>query len=262
MGADLKYEILSVVPWTRRELVADRYRDRRVFLCGDSAHVMSPTGGFGMNTGIGDAIDLSWKLEAIHSGWGTDRLLDSYDLERRPVAIRNSAEASKNLRKMRVDMAEAAAQGGKIDYVAVMSREWRTHDIQLGYEYDTSPVCVLEPTGQSCASEDTYQQTARPGARAPHVWLEDGRSTLDLFGQGFVLLRFGPSPPSVEPFVMAARKQEVPLTVIDLAEPSAIAAYGRKLVLVRPDGHVAWRGDAMPSHPERLVKFVRGALVE
>jgi 2-polyprenyl-6-methoxyphenol hydroxylase-like FAD-dependent oxidoreductase len=100
VGRAFDFEILSIMPWVRRELVADRYRDSRVFLAGDAAHLTSPTGGFGMNMGIQDAVDLSWKLEASLRGWGGPHLLDSYELERRPVAIRNVREASGNLRRM------------------------------------------------------------------------------------------------------------------------------------------------------------------
>src|SRR4029079_1881158 len=101
MGRDFDYEILSVMRWVRRELVADSYGTERVFIAGDAAHLMSPTGGFGMNTGIGDAVDLGWKLEAALRGWAGDALLRSYEIERRPVAVRNVTEASSNLGRLR-----------------------------------------------------------------------------------------------------------------------------------------------------------------
>ena len=111
MGRDFDYEILSVMRWVRRELVADRYGTDRVFIAGDAAHLMSPTGGFGMNTGIGDAVDLGWKLEAAYKGWGGRALLQSYDAERRPVGLRNVAEASRNLEAHAVDARTPARSG-------------------------------------------------------------------------------------------------------------------------------------------------------
>ena len=152
VGCDFEFEILSVLPWVRRELVAERYRNGRGFIAGDAAHVMSPTGGFGMNTGIGDAVDLSWKLAAMIEGWGGDGLLDSYGAERQPVGARNVAEASGNLRRMlsvgrHADLLDATPQGEATrqrvgrEFSETMRREWHTLGIHLGYRYEGSPIC-------------------------------------------------------------------------------------------------------------------------
>ncbi len=270
VGVAFDYEILSILPWTRRELVAERYRAGRVFLAGDAAHAMSPTGGFGMNTGVGDIVDLSWKLDAVLGGWGGKGLLDSYGVERRPVAVRAVTEASGNLGRMLSpgktahlldDTEDGAGLRRQVgDRLAqAMLREWNTLGMHLGYRYDPSPICV--PDGSAAPPDDPgdYIQCARPGSRAPHVWLDDGRSTLDLFGRTFVLLCLGADVPDTAPLAEAARRCGMPLEIVKLGEPALRAAYERPLVLVRPDGHVAWRGDAPPADPEAIIDTVRGA---
>jgi 2-polyprenyl-6-methoxyphenol hydroxylase-like FAD-dependent oxidoreductase len=268
VGVDFPFEIESVVNWTRRELVADSYGSGRVYIAGDAAHVMSPTGGFGMNTGIGDAVDLSWKLEGVLSGWGGPVLLDSYTIERRPVALRNAKEASANLERMLSpgvmpllldDSPEGDAFRKRFgaEFSETMRHEWYTIGIHLGYRYDDSPICIYDGTPAPPMEVATYEQTSRPGARAPHVWLRPGRSTLDLFGRGFVLLRFDRSL-DVAPLEAAARERRVPLEVCTLEEPQVRCAYQRDLVLVRPDGHVAWRGDALPDDPAGIVEVIAG----
>jgi hypothetical protein len=139
----------------------------------------------------------------------------------------------------------------------MMRREWFTLGIHLGYRYEGSPIVVPDGTAEPPDTVSTYEQTARPGHRAPHVWLSPGRSTLDLFGRGFVLLRFDPAV-ATEPFERAARQAGVPLTRIDIDHAGAAALYERRLVLVRPDGHVAWRDDAAPADPARVLETVRG----
>jgi 2-polyprenyl-6-methoxyphenol hydroxylase-like FAD-dependent oxidoreductase len=268
-GFDFDFEILSVTSWTRRELVAPSYGNGRVFIAGDAAHVMSPTGGFGMNTGIGDAVDLGWKLDAALRGWGGPALLESYTVERRPVAVFNARESSANLGRMlspgpNPELCDDTPAGAALRvevgaaFSAAMRHEWFTLGVHLGYRYDDSPVCW--PDGSAAPPHEVarYDQESRAGARAPHVWLRDGRSTLDLFGGGFVLLTFT-ADADAEPIAAALRDRGVPLEVVDLsAEPAPVAAYGEPLVLVRPDGHVAWRGASM-HEPERLADCVRGA---
>ncbi len=241
-----------------------------MFLAGDSVHVMSPTGGFGMNTGIQDAVDLSWKLDAALAGWGGPKLLDSYEVERRPVAVRNVAQATANLGRMRspqrndallADTPEGAKERAEVGrrFSEAMRHEWYTLGIHLGYRYDDSPICWSDGTNPPPLEAMTYTQTARPGARAPHVWLKDGRSTLDLFGRGFVLLRIGGGAPAGDALVHAAMQRGVPMTQLALDEPEVARVYERRLVLVRPDGHVAWRDDALPADPLRLIDCMRGA---
>ncbi len=273
VGVEFDYEILSVLPWTRRQLVAERYQEGRVFLTGDSAHAMSPTGGFGMNTGIGDAVDLSWKMTAMLNGWGGSRLLDSYTAERRPIGQRNVDEARDNLSRMLSpgdndalldDSADGAAVRERVgaEITQAMRREWNTLGIHLGYVYHGSS--LIWPDGTPTPPDEvmTYTQTARPGARAPHVWLKDGRSTLDLFGPGFTLLRLGSGAPDCAVFESAASEIGLPLDVIALDEADVSAAYETRLVLVRPDGHVGWRGDHMPSDPMAVLDRLRGVAAE
>jgi 2-polyprenyl-6-methoxyphenol hydroxylase-like FAD-dependent oxidoreductase len=270
VGRDFEFEILSVLPWVRRELVAERYREGCGFIAGDAAHAMSPTGGFGMNTGIGDAVDLSWKLAATIEGWGGDSLLDSYTVERQPVGARNVTEASGNLRRMlsvgthpdiNDDTPQGAATRAKVgrEFTETMRREWFTLGIHLGYRYEGSPICWPDGSPPPPDEARSYVATARPGHRAPHAWLADGRSTLDLFGRGFTLVGFGAQAAEAAPLLDAARTRRVPMEFVALEEPQVAALYERRFVLVRPDGHVAWRDDRMPQDPLRLIDVLRGA---
>jgi hypothetical protein len=269
---DVPFEILRVVPWRRSQCSAATYRVGRVLLAGDSAHTTSPTGGHGMNTGIGDVSDLGWILEALLEGWGGDGLLDAYDSERRPVAIRNSASSTSNYKGW-VDNSGYAdvLQPGELGdqcrarigerLVGSLHNEWNSLGIDLGYRYDQSPLVVSDGTRATPDDPSEYVPTARPGHRAPHLWLSDGRSILDLFGHGFVLLRFGGPDADVEAFVSAANAVALPVQVVDVSHQNAATLYERRLVLVRPDGHVAWRGDKLPADSAELVDIVRGAHV-
>lgn len=317
LGKPFAFEVLTVVPWVRRELVAERYRKGRIFIAGDSAHVMSPTGGFGMNTGIGDAVDLAWKLEAALQGWGGERLLESYSHERQPVAVRAAREASGNLRRTLSPGANPALLDRTFDagkqryevgrcYSASMLREWYKLGIDLGYEYSGSAVIgpddarnpvddlpVMEWLAQVDNPPPTlirewhklsvhmtegtpvqtdwqelhpgdvmiYRGGTRPGARAAHVWLDDGSSTLDLFGKRFVLMIMGKDDEDVaKEFADAARACGMPLEMAFCPDPRVREAYGARFSLVRPDGHVAWRGNGRPSvGAGKLIDIVRGA---
>lgn len=271
VGREFDFEILSMLPWIRRQLVADSYGSRRVFLAGDAAHLTSPTGGFGMNTGIQDAVNLSWKLAGYLQGWGGRTLLDSYEVEMRPVALRNVAEATGNLKRMlspRVSSpspavfedgpeGDAARKAFGDAYTEQMKREWFSIGIHLGYVFEGSPIVVPDGTLRPEDTVSTYEQTARPGSRAPHVWLEPGKSTLDLYGREFVLLRFGASD-SVE-LEAAAQERKVPFKVVDIDNEEAARIYECRYVLVRPDGQVAWRSNALPEDPLAVIDRVRGA---
>jgi 2-polyprenyl-6-methoxyphenol hydroxylase-like FAD-dependent oxidoreductase len=272
VGRPFKYEVLSVVPWVRRELVADSYGRNRVFIAGDAAHMMSPTGGFGMNTGIGDAVDLSWKIAATLEGWGGAALLESYESERRQVAIRNVREATTNLQRMlspRENLPSPAVfEPGPAGELArsvygnwfeeIMRPEWFSIGIHLGYRYDDSPICVHDGTPAPPYPIESYEQTSRPGGRAPHVWLDQHTSTLDLFGKGFTLLRIGPEAPPAHHLITAARQANVPLVAHVLNHPAAVKSYGKRLILVRPDGHVAWRGNHEPENSSEIFAHITG----
>jgi len=270
VGTDFDFEIVSVMPWVRRLMVADGYGSGRVFLAGDAVHMFSPTGGFGMNTGIQDAVDLSWKLEAAIKGWGGPYLLDSYEIERRPVGIRNITEAGDNLRRMVMPQCGPAVfedsergQHARADfgraYTNIMRREWFTTGIHLGYRYEHSPIVVADGTPEPPDDPAIYLQTSRPGHRAPHVWLAaDGRSTLDLFGQGFTLMQLGDDAPDCSGFVEAAQAKGVPVSLFSSSQPDLVFTYERPLVLVRPDGHVAWRGFTLPDNVDELLATITG----
>jgi 2-polyprenyl-6-methoxyphenol hydroxylase-like FAD-dependent oxidoreductase len=270
IGVDVPFREMSRRGWVARDLVADGYGSGRVFLAGDAAHQNTPSGGFGMNTGIGDAADLGWKLAAAVAGWGGPELLASYELERRPVAQRNVRQATENFerdRRREIDPAIASATDAgararselRAKILATQSRQYLTDGTALGYRYDNSPICI--PDGSE-ALPDTiveYRPNALPGARAPHAPLADGRSTLDLFGGGFVLLTFGAAAGDVRRIAAAFDAAGVPLAVNPIAAPEIAALYERRMVLVRPDGHVAWRGDAATRDPAALADTVRGA---
>jgi 2-polyprenyl-6-methoxyphenol hydroxylase-like FAD-dependent oxidoreductase len=257
IGGDFEFEIRAVNPWVRRAVVAERLGKGRCFLIGDAAHQLSPTGGFGMNTGMGDAVDLGWKLEAVLRGWGGDALLESYDAERRPIGERAVREATVNFRNLKNlptyswiedDGAEADEKRAELGarFVHNTRAEWDSWGVQFGYRYDPSPICV--PDGTPAPPDDpmVYTPSARPGSRAPHAWLAPGKSTLDLFGRGFTLLDFGAGEVLDAPF---------PLHHVRVDDAEAAKLYGAKLVLVRPDGHVAWRGENAPS-PAVLARVI------
>lgn len=268
---DVAYEIVRVSQWRRSQFLADRYHSRggRVVLAGDSAHTMSPTGGHGLNTGLGDAADLSWMLQALLEGWGGPGLLPAYQTERRPVAVRNGTGSTRNFglwtdRQGRdlllQDGPEADAQRRALGETMAtnMRQEFQSLGLALGYSYADSPLVV--PDGSPAPPDDAelYVQTARPGHRAPHCWLEDGRSTIDLFGRGFVLLSFGQDSPGDKSILKAAQKIGLPLERVAVVEKEAADLYQRRLVLVRPDGMVAWRGDDLPENVQGLLDTVRG----
>ncbi|MPY72451.1 MAG: 2-polyprenyl-6-methoxyphenol hydroxylase, partial [Alphaproteobacteria bacterium] len=252
LGPDVPFEIISVLPWICRSVVADHWEQGPVFLAGDAVHQHSPAGGFGMNTGMGDAVDLGWKLAAMVEGWGGASLLESYSLERRPVAQRNvglATEANEEVYNPDlVPLIEDATPEGETARNALGAeilerrrRQFISDGIALGYCYDGSPIVWAD--GTPAPEEDTmrYIPTSRPGARAPHGWLEDGRSTLDLFGKCYVLLAFDGAEGEGEGLIAAANEQGVPLQTVAIGQTELADLYKRRLVLVRPDGHVAWR---------------------
>lgn len=266
---DVPFEVLSVLPWRRTETLADRFRHGRVLIAGDAAHTMSPTGGMGMNTGIQETLDLGWKLEAMLNGWGGAGLLDSYETERKPVAARNIRFSSENFRAW-VDVPDTRAvcedsAAGAAARKAMGSRlkestrtEWESLGLQIGYSYENSPICM--PDGSEPVPDDfsVYTPNARPGSRAPHAWLDDGRSTLDLFGRGYTLLVFpGAATTAAGSLQQALSVRKIPFDVVELGEPHIAELYEQPLVLVRPDGHVAWRGNTVDDAGE-IVDTIRG----
>jgi hypothetical protein len=270
VGKHAPHEIISIRRWTARNVVADRYRAGRIFLAGDAAHLNHPAAGLGMNTGLGDAIDLGWKLAAVHDGWALPALLDSYEIERRPVGRRNVRHADMshaNDREQRPGptIADNSPEGERARkalgdaIVRAQTRKVITDGLALGYRYDPSPIVWPDGSPAPADSVTDYHPTARPGSRAPHAFIASGRSIIDLFGGSFVLLRLGAAPPDVSVIEGAFAQRGVPLTVETIDNPLVASLYERKLVLVRPDGHVAWRADAPPSEALALADRVRGA---
>lgn len=269
LGRDVAVEWLGTSIWTRRSLVAERYGRGQVLLAGDAVHQLSPTGALGMNTGIGDAVDLGWKIAAVMKGWGGPGLVDSYDAERRPVGHRNVGMAAEfylahdafqsGLDAIEDETPAGADARARIGAAleASVGAMFRTEGLQLGYVYEGSPVCVPDGSAAEPDRADRYAASTRAGGRAPHAALADGRSTLDLFGRGFTLLQTGGADGAA--IAAAAEARGVPLAVHTLREDAVAAAYGAGLVLVRPDGHVAWRGGQAPTDPAALIDRVRGA---
>jgi 2-polyprenyl-6-methoxyphenol hydroxylase-like FAD-dependent oxidoreductase len=268
---DIPFEIHSAVPWRRSEMVAERFLAGRVILAGDSVHTMSPTGGMGMNTGIQEVLDLGWKLQAALQGWAGDHLLESYEIERRPIARRNIDFSSQNFRAW-MDAPNAQAVCDDTEEGERVRRElgqrlrdstrveWESLGLQIGYRYEGSPICVPDGTPPTADDYSHYEPTTRPGGRAPHAWLADGRSTLDLFGKSFVLAVFPNAPEhDISALTQALKEKGVPVTIERLADPQVEKLYERAMVLVRPDGHVAWRGNAVDD-ADRIADIVRGAI--
>lgn len=257
IGIDLPYEILSADEWIASEFIASKYRDGRILLIGDACHLHPPTGGYGMNMGVADGVDIGWKMAAVLRGWGGPQLLDSYEAERRPVhrkvidaAVSNFATVALHLAITPVieeDSPEGAAAradvGAKLE--AGRLQEFRTLGVMLGYSYDNSPITDHEErTKPFDPAMRTYEPTARPGARAPHAWMDDGQSLFDLFGQGFTLLALGDVPASeVDRAEADAVSLAIPLKTVRIDSEKISALYERPLVLIRPDQHVAWRGN-------------------
>ena len=257
-GGDFPYEMLSVAPWERRDYVAHRYQQDRAFIAGDAAHECSPTGGIGMHTGIEEIFNLAWKLEAMIDGWGGPALLASYEIERQPIARRNVEYATRSFLAL---AGIPGWRGGPEPTDWGPDRTWLSvpEHLKVQYCYEQSPICVPDGSAKPQPITPHFVPSTRPGTRAPHAWLADGRSTLDLFGDGFVLLRLGPNPPDGARLIEAANTRGVPVREVVLPNQDIATLYERGLVLVRPDGHVAWRGDEVPTGAYEIIDRVRGA---
>jgi 2-polyprenyl-6-methoxyphenol hydroxylase-like FAD-dependent oxidoreductase len=256
VGVPVNYEMLYVGKWRQNLLLADRYRDGRVFLAGDAVHLVIPTGGLGMNSGVGDATDLAWKLTATLRGWGGPRLLDSYEIERRRVGERvvaASRYASQGRRKWRGLWRDPR------QLVEVAELEQRKSNemigAELGYRYEGSPLIRDEPGGPEHPLRE-YQPTTWPGARLPHVWLEGHHAIQDRIGAGYTLLRLGGTRADTSGLEQSFRG--IPFEALDIPDAAARELYGFDLILLRPDLHVAWRGNRVPADSKSLAATVTG----
>ena len=271
VGEDFHYDVVSKEDWVGRRLVADRFRDRNVFIAGDAAHLWVPYAGYGMNAGIADALNLSWLLAARLQGWADEAILDAYEAERQPITLQVSHFAMEHAAKMiRARRAvpphiEAQDDAGRLARQEV-GREAYDLNVQqfccaglnFGYYYEASPIIVADEEAPPAYTMGDFTPSTVPGCRAPHVWLADGRSLYDAFGPGYTLLRLDATA-EVAPLTQAAHLRGVPLTVVDLWGLPLPAAYRHKLVICRHDQHVAWRGNQLPDDPAALVELLRGA---
>jgi len=271
VGFPVKYEMLSCSPWKQNLLLADRYRDKRVFIAGDAAHLVIPTGGLGMNTGVGDAFDLSWKLAATLQGWGGPKILGSYEHERRQVGERNigaSRYASIGRRKWRSmyrsnisENTPIGLQNRKILAGVADVEQRKTNEMvgaEMGYRYVDSPIIMDIPGGPEHLFRE-YVPSTWPGARLPHVWLDDGTALQDrLPVNGFTLLKLGRTQADTAELESAIHASGAPLTVLHLPDQIARELYGFDLILLRPDMHIVWRGQEPPDDAALVVAVATG----
>lgn len=272
-NAHVDLELISAVPWTAGySLVAQSYGSDRIFLAGDSAHLFTPTGGLGMNTGVDDAANLGWKLAAMCRGWGGEQLVRSFEAERRPIGLRNinfargfansvgtvpvTAEVERDSAAGRT---ERAALGDRLG--AHAQSEFIIPGIVLGVRYAGSPIVSdNNDFGPPPPDEpNTYVPTGSPGARAPHLWLDPEVALYDQLGPEFTLLRLGRSAADISALQQAADQRGVPLAVRDVPTDHARELYGADLALIRPDQHIAWRGNHPPDDALALIDLIRGA---
>jgi 2-polyprenyl-6-methoxyphenol hydroxylase-like FAD-dependent oxidoreductase len=269
VGPDFQYEILTKEDWVGRRLVSDRFRKGRAFICGDAAHLWIPYAGYGMNAGIADATNLAWLLAAVLQGWAYPAILDAYEAERLPITEQVSRfamdMAGKVLGQRRAVPDEIEMEGPEGDAVRkrigqaaydLNVQQYCCGGLNFGYFYDSSPIIVYDGESQPSYTMADFTPSTAPGCRVPFRQLPDGRPVYDAFGPGYTLLRRD-GDVAVAPFVDAMRGGGVPIEVIDVPMRGK-DPYDRKLILVRTDQHVAWRGDAIPDQPQGLIDTLRG----
>jgi 2-polyprenyl-6-methoxyphenol hydroxylase-like FAD-dependent oxidoreductase len=271
VGPDFHYEIISKEDWVGRRLVADKFRDRRIFICGDASHLWIPMAGYGMNAGIADAMNLSWLLAARLNGWAGETALSAYEAERQPITEQVSRFAMNHAIALQTQREgvpagiedegaagdAARAEAGRALY-DLNVKQYCCGGLNFGSFYDQSPLIAYDGEAAPAYTMDQFTPSTVPGCRTPHVWLDDGRSLYDALGPDYTLLRFDRAIDTTA-FEAAARERGVPLSVLDVVSSEAAGLYAHALVLSRPDQHVAWRGNAMPADPLALIDRVRGA---
>ncbi|MFZ4122461.1 MAG: FAD-dependent monooxygenase [Caulobacterales bacterium] len=270
---DIDVEVQNDTVWNQNLLLAERYRVGRVFIAGDAAHIVIPNGGLGLNTGIGDATDLSWKLAAVAQGWGGARLLASYEAERRPIAVRNREASGRSARGVLayrtliaagpdLDSSDPAAVAyRRVVEASVLAGQKHSQGldgVELGYVYCGSPIICEEPGTAPPPDDVVYTPSTAPGARLPHMWLSSGEAVGDVLGVGFSLIILGSSIADGEAFAAAFKEAGASLSVHHFDDASLLKLYERRLLLIRPDLHVAWRGDRVPDDLKSLVARITG----
>ena len=271
VGPEFEYEIISKEDWYGRRLVANKFRQGRVFICGDAAHLWVPYAGYGMNAGIADAMNLSWLLAAQLQGWGDAAILDAHEKERLPIteqvshfAMNHSIAMYKQRNTVPANIEEPGPEGdaararlGQEAY-DLNVQQYCCAGLNFGYYYPDSPLIAYDGEAQPPYSMGDFTPSTVPGCRTPHFWLADGSSLYDAMGPGYTLLRFDPAV-DVAPLLAVAASRKLPLLVLDVVAGDVPEAYRHKLLLSRPDQHVAWRGDALPGDVPGLVDQLRGA---
>ena len=255
-GAHFDCDVIGVAPWNAGfALVAEKFKSGRAFLAGDAAHLFTPTGGMGYNTSVDDAVNLGWKLAAVINGWAHADLLDTYETERKPIAQRNTAFAramADSIGSIQVpqtiDDDSIDAQASRLELGKALKNhvisEFNIPGLALGLRYTGSPIITKENSAEPADHPNTYIPNARPGARAPHIWLGD-QSIFDMFGLDYTLLCFNDAASSdIQNWQKVAKELAVPLTVVTCESGPARALYAAACVLIRPDHHVAWRGSS------------------
>jgi 2-polyprenyl-6-methoxyphenol hydroxylase-like FAD-dependent oxidoreductase len=271
VGADFRYDIISKEDWYGRRLIAERFRDRCAFIAGDAAHIWVPYAGYGMNAGIADAMNLSWLLAAHLNGWAPSAILDAYEAERWPITSQVSrfamshAEAEMRRRGAVPDEIEdpgprgehARLEVGRLAY-EINVQQYACEGLNFGTYYDRSPIIAYDGSEHPAYTMNLYTPSTVPGCRTPHLWRGDGSSLYDAMGPEFTLLRFDAAV-DVTALELAARFRNTPLKILDVEQPNSAIFSGSALVLSRPDQHVAWRGDRLPTDPLAMIDRVRGA---
>ena len=269
----IEFEMLSVNEWTQHLLCAERYGEGRVFVAGDAAHLVIPTGGLGMNTGVGDAVDLSWKLAATLAGWGGPQLLKSYEAERRPIGLRNvkASRAAMTGRlgwraAYRPNIRDNTPEGRttRAEMAALFNVQQRKITeilgFEAGYRYVNSPIICRESGDGPDPDNPFYVPTTWPGARLPHVWLSDGAALHDRLGAGYTLLRLGGTHADTSSLERSFREIQVPLDVLDIPGDRPREIYQFDLLLVRPDLHVVWRGNQLLQDRGKIAMIATGRI--
>lgn len=269
IGKDYQVEVVTRDDWVVNSLITEQYRKGRAFLVGDACHLHSPFGGHGMNQGIGDSVDLGWKLSAALDGWGTDGLLDSYFIERRQThqavvdsATQNVASLSEHFVNPDLKRADEAGEKARAAAAEAIERlkapEFRSLGLVLGYRYSGSPAIAADDKDAPPLIVTNYQPSGHAGHLAPHAWLEDGASLYDSFSLGFTLLRLGAEDAGGENTLkQLTADANIPLEVVQISLPELSLLYGATYALIRPDQHVAWRGDDL-NDPMKLIDAMLG----
>jgi 2-polyprenyl-6-methoxyphenol hydroxylase-like FAD-dependent oxidoreductase len=270
VGTDFSYEIIRKEDWIGRRLVADKFREGRVFICGDSAHLWVPMAGYGMNAGIADAANLAWLLAAHLSGWAPPGILDAHEAERQPITEQvsvfamNHALSLSRQRSEVPDNIDADNEAGEQARLALGKRAYDLNvqqyccgGLNFGYYYDKSPIIAYDEGTPPPYGMADFTPSTVPGCRVPHFWLDDGRSLYDALGPDYTLLRFDTAI-DVSNLMSEAARAQVPVRLLDAASSESAGIYDRPLVLARPDQHVAWRGNLPPVNPRELVDLISG----